>query len=1178
MATTLLPPVAGYAGIYTGTGWALSAAGVWRNDASPGTNDITTTGTIAALTDGVSGLRYAYGGTAATLTLPFVPATGSSPYTFFHVARYNGAAKHRIFQGKTQNWLSGFHGFPQASTGVAYHNNWLTATEAYDLDQNSWLVSSDRPTNYRANRVDRTITAITGTLADQIVVNTGAVADQTSDWAIAEMIYYPTTLSDADVKAVEAYLYRKYLTPSPPVAGYVGWYIGEGWAASGTSGWRNEASPGTNDITATTGTIASAADASTGLPYVYGDTTTTLTLPFVPASTAAPYTFFHVAKYNGTTRRRIFTGKTANWLSGYWGGSSGVAHHGDWMTASASTEFDQNTWLVCSDRPINFRANRLDKKIYVVTAVADQIVVNTGSYPNESSDWAIAEMLYYPTTLSETEVRAVEAYLYLKYSQPLATPPVKGYAGWYTGDGWAAGVAGVSSGVWRNEATPGRNDIATSNLVASDIVLPTVTSGTLQLRLDASTLADGPVTTWTDESANRRVFSSVNVAPVKSLDGVPGVKFLGTGHVQSDSYTPSFTTTNTLFFVVSGVVGGLLLYKGVNTLAYTANGTKQIWMGDGTTTETSRGLFPTFVGYDCGYSTPASGIAATGRTVVCMSTTSTTEMNHYYNGVQVASTKPNLQFADTGSTLAIGADVNIQDGVTGDVHEVLHYDAALSSTDIVAVSTYLSTKWRRIAAEHDPYTGHSYAYGGTTVTLTLPFVPAASTSPYTFFHVARYNGAAKGRIFQGNTANWWSGFHGGSTGTAHHHVLITAYPSSEFDSNKWLVSAHRPTNYRANLIDKTTDSSRQLAVQIVVNSGTWASEKSDWAISEMIYYTTTLSDADVIKVERYLNEKYKAAPTTALAASGDTSMYDIRAAFPGVKGPYSLLSYLGAHPSVPTAAPVNMVAFRGLNAVIPTHSPVTLYDTGASGSAKATAALTASGLAVSTAGGGTLPLTVNLASYLTNSAYQGAVTYSVSNGREALPTGVTLNAATGVLSVNPATVNTGTSATAYTRTITATNKWGNTSALAATFNFAAAAATSTSTTGVVPAGSGSSFRLQDQTTGLYVNFDGSNNGILDSTGRRFVLVTKADIYNPSGYTVFAIQDQTTSNYVRHAGLVIHLNPYAANNIDFSWRFDTFTGSAGYTIWNYYNAYYLDYTGTDVRIFNTLPARKWVLVP
>jgi len=599
MTSLTSPPVAGYVGLYTGAGWAPTSGGGWKNEATPGTNDITaTSGTLATAIDPASGYSYTYGGTTATLTLPFVPATGSSPYTFFHVARYNGAAKQRIFQGRTQNWLSGFH---QASTGVAYHNNWLTAdTSTTEFDQTTWLVSTDRPTNYRANRLNKTVTSVTGTLTDQIVVNTGAVADQTSDWAIAEMIYYPTTLSDADVKAVEAYLFRKYITAStPPVAGYIGWYIGDGWAAGASGGWINEATPGANDITAT-GTVATAIDAFTGAKYAYGGTTATLTLPFVPATGASPYTFFHVARYNGAAKQRIFQGKTINWLSGYFGynggADTGVAHHDTWLTATSSTEFDVGKWLLCADRPTDFRANMVNKTINTVSGLIGQIVVNTGMYPGEASDWAI---------------------------------------------------------------------------------------------------------------------------------------------------------------------------------------------------------------------------------------------------------------------------------------------------------------------------------------------------------------------------------------------------------------------------------------------------------SEMIYYDRTLSDTEVIAVESYLNTKYKVAATTTLPASGSISLSSVRSTFPGVKGPGALLSYIGVHPSAPTGGgPVSLTAFRGLNAVTPTHAPVTLYDTGASGTAKATAALTASGLAVSTAGGGTLPLTLNLASYLTNTAYQGGVTYSVSNGRAALPTGVTLNAATGVLSVDPATVNTGTSALAYTATIIATNKWGNASVLAVTFNFA----------------------------------------------------------------------------------------------------------------------------------------------
>jgi len=198
-------------------------------------------------------------------------------------------------------------------------------------------------------------------------------------------------------------------------------------------------------------------------------------------------------------------------------------------------------------------------------------------------------------------------------------------------------------------------------------------------------------------------------------------------------------------------------------------------------------------------------------------------------------------------------------------------------------------------------------------------------------------------------------------------------------------------------------------------------------------------------------------PSVAVPASGSVSLSNIQYAFPNGTNPSSLLSYLGVHPSVPATPPIDMLSFHGLNAVSPTHAPATLYDTGVVGTANATAVLTATTLAVSTTGAGTLTLTVTLPTYLTNPSYQGAVTYSAS---VALPTGVTLNATTGVVSVVPGTVNTGTTALAYSLTVTATNKWGNTSALAVTFNFAAGLPTA------LPAGSYPPAALTASTTTL----------------------------------------------------------------------------------------------------------------
>ena len=205
---------------------------------------------------------------------------------------------------------------------------------------------------------------------------------------------------------------------TPPVAGYVGWYKGDGWT---TSGWTNAANSATNKVTNFTGSITTGYDPTNGQLYVCGSSTTTMTLPFTWATTTSPYTFFHVARYNGSTRGRIFTGETVNWLSGFHGygdvvAKTGVAHHNGWLTQPTLNQFDQNMWLVSSDRPANYRANGIDKTVSVITGCAPEAIkINKWPGAAEPSDWAVAEMIVYNSTLSEADVLLVENYLMTKH-------------------------------------------------------------------------------------------------------------------------------------------------------------------------------------------------------------------------------------------------------------------------------------------------------------------------------------------------------------------------------------------------------------------------------------------------------------------------------------------------------------------------------------------------------------------------------------------------------------------------------------------------------------------------------------------------------------------------------------------------------------------------------------------
>ena len=174
-------------------------------------------------------------------------ATNPNDYTFFHVARYapqqsgltnanycdttanhttnNAAKKNRIFSSTANNWLSGFWA---CNAGVSHHYGWLTqysssVSELVGNNGNNWLLSADcgyvsTSTStcngrYRAFGVDRTTTPSTSTVGHSVIVNGGQFPAEVSDFQIAEVISFPTILSEANIIKVETYLSRKYGIP-----------------------------------------------------------------------------------------------------------------------------------------------------------------------------------------------------------------------------------------------------------------------------------------------------------------------------------------------------------------------------------------------------------------------------------------------------------------------------------------------------------------------------------------------------------------------------------------------------------------------------------------------------------------------------------------------------------------------------------------------------------------------------------------------------------------------------------------------------------------------------------------------------------------------------------------------------------------------------------------------------
>jgi hypothetical protein len=132
---------------------------------------------------------------------------------------------------------------------------------------------------------------------------------------------------------------------------------------------------------------------------------------------------------------------------------------------------------------------------------------------------------------------------------------------------------------------------------------------------------------------------------------------------------------------------------------------------------------------------------------------------------------------------------------------------------------------------------------------------------YTLFYVARYNGPTRYCIFQGS--GWWlSGFYGGKAGGAHHSACgwitetIAGNIHTDLHGSDWVIGSDRSNSFRSNGVDRTTNdgascSSARIAINSDYSGGQFAG--SDFAIQSMLVYNVKLSDADVHRVEAWLN-------------------------------------------------------------------------------------------------------------------------------------------------------------------------------------------------------------------------------------------------------------------------------------------------------------------------------------
>jgi len=205
--------VNGLVGWYTGDSWD-EEKGIWV-DLSDAKNDATEVkGSIITDTSNfANNNKFLIGGVDAGIRFPQECMSTGRKYTMITVARYNGSARQRIFDGVGGNFFSGFHG---GYTGGAHRDGsyWIAwSGHASDSDKQSqkFIVHTDMKAMIRRNGIRRSgLTNYRGIIPRQMSINYGDSSEK-SDWAVAEVMFFKGELPASEYKKIETYLFKKYM-------------------------------------------------------------------------------------------------------------------------------------------------------------------------------------------------------------------------------------------------------------------------------------------------------------------------------------------------------------------------------------------------------------------------------------------------------------------------------------------------------------------------------------------------------------------------------------------------------------------------------------------------------------------------------------------------------------------------------------------------------------------------------------------------------------------------------------------------------------------------------------------------------------------------------------------------------------------------------------------------------
>jgi hypothetical protein len=208
--------------------------------------------------------------------------------------------------------------------------------------------------------------------------------------------------------------YGKSKVVMPPVtSGLIGYYTGDSW--TGTQ-WQDVSGSG-NHVTSVSGTISNTTTIN-GIKSLSGTTTSVLTFPAILNST---YTFIHVTRHSGATRRRIFTSLNTgtNWLSGHWGNAvgsmSGVSFQSAWIS-NIHYNWHNTEWVLSTDQPGLYRSQGVQRSFRAAGSPANPTTFGINVYSTETSDWGCAVAIAYNRQLSAAEINSVESWLVTRFN------------------------------------------------------------------------------------------------------------------------------------------------------------------------------------------------------------------------------------------------------------------------------------------------------------------------------------------------------------------------------------------------------------------------------------------------------------------------------------------------------------------------------------------------------------------------------------------------------------------------------------------------------------------------------------------------------------------------------------------------------------------------------------------